>query len=290
MVVDVRQFISNNVQFRFVGSRGQSFTGDMAIDDFKLENGNTCVNPSVYQLANTDTSASFYLVGGGFTYNIEWGQPGFTPGNGCQSIVGSGVFNLNKFTDSTCGNLLKGSQVYDLYVWNECNTDKMKLTFNTACPGFTAPYHNNFDLDPLWAAPACWQLQLTGASVGSGAGEVYKYLTASSSPHHTRVYNGGGQSSGDSTLLISPRFEDLNDTDKQLRFAAKAHENGISLLVGSLADPQQPGTFVAIDTLLLTTSYQTYVVSLTGSGSTVLITMWPFYTAMIKLISYHFYR
>ena len=265
ITVDISTFISNNTSFRFVGNRGGSFTGDLAIDEVVVENGPACLAPTAFFVSATDTSANFRLIGGGSAYGVEWGDAGFTPGTGCGSTVSNGIFTLHNGLDTTCIPVFSGNKVIDLYIWNECDpSNKVKITFRTDCSGYYVPYANSFDNNTLYNTPDCWSMLLAGNAIGGGAAEVYDYAGPLSSPYHLRIYNGAGNTGTDTTLLVSPRFYDLPLADKQVRFEAKTDIAGTVIWVGSW----NPGTgsFSAVDTIPLTDKYQEYIISFGMTG------------------------
>lgn len=265
--VDVTQFKGTNTQFRFVGYRGVSFTGDMAIDDFSVGEGPLCPKPALFLQSATDSSATFQIIGGGSSYQLEFGAVGFTPGTGCTMPSGNGLVTVTNTAAQACGFSFTANTAYDIYVTNDCGSNGTSATvgplaFRTACGGYYAPYFNDFDNEPLHALPSCWSMLVSGASVGSGTAENYDYGVASTAPNHLRIYNGGGVSANDTTLVTGPLFYDLSDGDKQLRFMAQTLNPGVDLIVGTVGSTGNAGSFSAIDTLHLSTQYRPYVVSL----------------------------
>lgn len=266
MTVDISPFVSATTSFRFVGNRGVSFTGDLAIDDVVVENGPACLVPAAFFLSATDTSASFKLIGGGNSYGVEWGDAGFAPGFGCESTVNNGVFTLHNGLDSNCLPVFGGDKLIDLYLWNECDpSNKIMITFRTECAGFFAPYSNNFDAGSLLNVPTCFDSKLAGNSQSGGATDLSDFGKPLSAPYHLRIYNGAGQNISDTSLLISPQFYDLIAADKQIRFNAKGSVLGMNLLVGSWNPATQ--VFSLIDSVALSSQYQEVVISLGAGGN-----------------------
>ncbi len=266
MVVDISPFVSATTSFRFVGNRGASFTGDLAIDEVVVENGPACLVPAAFFVSATDTSADFRLIGGANAYAVEWGAAGFASGTGCQSTVTNGIFTLHNRLDSVCVPSFSGNKLMDVYVWNECDaSNKIKISFKTACSGFYAPYSNDFNTGNVLQIPNCWKVRLAGSSMGGGAADLYDFGNPSSLPYHVRIYNAAGSAATDTVLLVSPQFYDLPAGDKQLRFSAKGQVSGQKLYVGSWNDVTQ--VFSAIDTIVLADHYQQHVISLSNANN-----------------------
>lgn len=266
MVIDISPFISGTTSFRFVGNRGGSFTGDLAIDEVVVENGPACLAPSAFFVSATDSSADFRLIGGANSYGVEWGDAGFVPGTGCNSAVNNGIFTLHNGLDSICIPVFDGNKLIDVYVWNECDaTNKIKISFRTDCSGYYAPYSNNFDGGTLMQNPNCWSSVVSGNSQGGGAADIYNYGSPLSLPYHARIYNGAGQGPSDTSLLISPQFLDLPIGNKQIRFNAKGNLSGMNLMVGTWN--MSAGVFSLVDTITLTDQYLEYVISMGPLGT-----------------------
>lgn len=105
---------SDTIRLRFVGRRGSSFTGDMALDDIRVFSpGNpNCPNPmSATASVNCSTATITWISGSGTSY-IEYGPSGFTPGSG--TVVSPAV------TGAVISGLAYGTS-YQAFVYDVCN-------------------------------------------------------------------------------------------------------------------------------------------------------------------------
>ncbi len=142
------------IKTRFRAVRGSSFTGDICIDDIRIEESPTCFLPTNLAVNNiTTTSAELsWTTGGSLAWVIEYGPAGFTPGTGNSTIVTSG-------TNPHIISGLNSSTVYDWYVADLCAVGDTSWqagpnTFGTLCDTVFAPYHQNFDVS--LTDPHCW--------------------------------------------------------------------------------------------------------------------------------------
>ena len=94
------------VTVHFIGERGTSFGGDMAIDDVSLSLPPSCIAPNAL-MASSISSDSASL---GWTDNntiaatsweIEWGPLGFTPGSGTTVVTSNNPYSLNGLSTLT---------------------------------------------------------------------------------------------------------------------------------------------------------------------------------------------
>ena len=147
-MVDLSSYAGDTIKVRFTGYRSSTFgfnstQADWALDDIKVDNAPTCLEPSVFaSTASTTTSVSLsWTTGGASNWQIEYGPVGFTPGTG--TIVSAAT---NPFTVTG----LSSASYYDFYVRDSCSATDVSdwagpLTESTACGTATAPYYENFD-------------------------------------------------------------------------------------------------------------------------------------------------
>ncbi len=116
---------SGTYRFLFEGVRGTSFTSDMSIDDFSVEEAPSCFPSSGLSVtATADVSATVaWTAGTGSSWIIEYGPAGFTPGTGTVVNTTSNPYTITGLTASTA---------YDFYVTDSCGTNG---TAQTAGPG-----------------------------------------------------------------------------------------------------------------------------------------------------------
>ena len=158
---------------------------------------------------------------------------------------------------------LDPSTDYQLRVATDCSDDTslwVNTTFTTSCEGIDAlPYFCDFESIPSGSnqVPTCWTKGPSHAT--------YPYVNTTSSAYsgeHSLYFNNPN------TVALPPVDEtviSLNAT--QVSFHAKG--NGYKLVVGVMTNPNVTSTFVPVDTVTLTSSYDYYQVPLstyTGSG------------------------
>ncbi|MBD8082687.1 fibronectin type III domain-containing protein [Chryseobacterium caseinilyticum] len=135
--------------------------------------------------------------------------------------------------------------------------------FTTACVASNVPYTENFDTTVVGSlsntnAPTCWKyLEPTG-----WAGYGYVSTTAfTSAPNGYYIYSDAASTGGG--MLVSPQTANLTNGNNRVRFMANAGGSGYTMEVGTLSDPNDAGTFVAIGTAInLTTTMTQYTVNI----------------------------
>lgn len=146
-VVNLAMFADDTIQVRFIGNKvaGNINTADICIDDVRLIEAPTCLQPTNVQ-ATTSTTTSVTLgwtSGGASNWQIEYGPVGFVPGNG--TIV-------NAATNPFAVTGLSPSQQYQFYVRDSCGIGVVSfwtgpIQYSTLCGTVMAPYFENFDVD-----------------------------------------------------------------------------------------------------------------------------------------------
>jgi|GEM_PF-770462 len=106
---------SGAVHFRFHGTRGSSYTGDMALDDIFIADPPACPEPTNLLLtAVTGNSADFSWTpgtGAATSWTVEYGLAGFTLGTGSTMVVSSATASLTG---------LSSYSDYTAYVYESC--------------------------------------------------------------------------------------------------------------------------------------------------------------------------
>jgi|GEM_PF-2338743 len=156
----------DTIRIRFAGKRGSGESGDIAIDDVRIENAPDCLAPSVLNapaITTAFTAAIEWTAGtiGATDWVLEYGPSGFISGTGITVLVNSNPITLTGLSPST---------TYDCYVREICpngiDTSKaVKLhAFTTLC-GIIAPYLQSFTSTfpgiigiPPFTLPNCWEL------------------------------------------------------------------------------------------------------------------------------------
>ncbi|UKN00898.1 fibronectin type III domain-containing protein [Paracrocinitomix mangrovi] len=111
---DLTPYVGNVVSLRVIGHRGSSFTGDMAIDFWRVEACLTCPQPTALDTSNvTETTVDLNWTAGNTetAWVIEYGPDGFTPGTGTTVGTTSNPHTVTGLIDNTD---------YDFYVYADC--------------------------------------------------------------------------------------------------------------------------------------------------------------------------
>ncbi len=137
-VIDMSSYAgATNLIVRFEGITGTSFTSDMAIDDFCVQEAPACPSPLAFAIDSVTSTSVYASWGAGGTetaWNVQWDTAGFALGTG--TISGT-------TTTSFIGSGLNPSTNYGIYVQADCGGDSSvwvgPLTFTTmASPPDTA--------------------------------------------------------------------------------------------------------------------------------------------------------
>jgi surface protein len=113
--ISLAGYAGNVVYVRFGGTRGTSFTGDMALDDVYVGTPASCDAPtglSVPQIYSESVELDWSgTLAAGESYEVEYGLSGFSLGSGATTVVYD--------TAATIGGLTNAS-AYDFYVTKYC--------------------------------------------------------------------------------------------------------------------------------------------------------------------------
>jgi len=161
--IDLTAYTGGLIYVKFVASRGTSFTGDIAIDNFQVEGCVSCPGPSNLTLVgSTTSSANFSWIENGTSTNwmLEYGPTGFTPGTGTYVTAPTNPFNITG---------LGVNSSYSVYVRSVCG------------PGDTSSYvgpvsFNTFDLASFTFMETDVNCPNTGFIDISGTGTAYDIL------------------------------------------------------------------------------------------------------------------
>jgi len=139
---------TGDIQVRFVSTRVGFTSGDMAIDDFSVEEAPACAPVTLLDtgvLNANDAEVLWQSQGSETTWIIEYGPTGFTPGT---STTDPEVFEVSVTTNPYVITGLDDTTTYDFYVTADCGMGTLSSqrgpgTFTTAflppagvsCPG-----------------------------------------------------------------------------------------------------------------------------------------------------------
>ncbi|QNR25777.1 T9SS-dependent choice-of-anchor J family protein [Croceimicrobium hydrocarbonivorans] len=133
MQIPLSGLASGTYRFLFEGIGGSSFTSDMAIDDFAVEEAPNCfASSNLVFISSDNTSATVtWTAGTGTSWDVEYGPAGFSPGSGT-------IINSTNDTLTITG--LSASTAYDFYVTDSCGASGLSTTVGpqsfvtSACP------------------------------------------------------------------------------------------------------------------------------------------------------------
>ena len=241
------------------------------LDDIVVDYMPSCPRVSGVQLSDitqTGATVQWTAVAGAVSYDIEYGPEGFVHGTG---ITVSATTNSVPLTG------LDHSTSYDIYVRAHCSaTDagnwSFVTTFATECGPNSLPLVMDFEGLPTGTTselPLCWNkwndnmaasygyypyVYNSSTNAHSGTNSLYWYLSTS-----TTNYPGD-------MIFSTPAIDTVEYPMNTVEaiFWAKRSTNAVDLVVGVIADPDDPTTFTAVDTIALTAAYTEYTVPLTG--------------------------
>ncbi len=185
---------------------------------------------------------------GGSTYSIEYGQKGFSQGNG--------TFTSSTSTSKTITGLAP-NQSYDFYLREICGPNDSSISVNIkgVCGTYKAVFGEDFENATVPSLPDCWsKFNNTNGAIQSSTND------ANNGSKHITIDNSSNTGNNDTLMLITPKLRDLQ-MDRSVKFFAKlpnvAAEN---LIIGTLDDPENPSSFNAVNTIGLSSNYQEYSV------------------------------
>ena len=242
-------------------------SGDMAIDDISLSDPITCFAPDSLGLNRAYTNSATVNWTPGDTvvgnYQLSYGTNLSNPANGTMRMINGATM------DSIPG--LSSATQYCFFVREICapgDTSNWSnpFCFSTQCTPFTATYTENFDgatAQSPFDGISCWSI------LGNDADEVELNDSpdpgidpAPSAPNAVEL-NDGDITSGDTAILVTPEFSDLNTGINRISFEAAFENTGSELLIGLLDDPADASTLRITDTIVgsVTDVYNTYTVN-----------------------------
>ena len=202
------------IQIRFRAIAGGNGLNEIDIDDIGVIEMPTCPNPTNFEISTiTDQSAvlSWTSNGSETNWEVEYGETGFTQGNGTLVSATVNPFTLNGLTPVTN---------YDIYLRANCgitpgNDDSNWLgpiAIETPCGEFTAPYFYDVEQQNTGTVEDCWTSNPPTYNGSYFWGPLYSYqYDTETGPYQAKSgnlffasYPYNGASSGDVTELYSP--------------------------------------------------------------------------------------
>jgi hypothetical protein len=224
----------------------------------------SCPSPYSIKLDSVNTTTAIVSWTNGpadSIWEVQYGTPGFTLGTGTTVNLGTNPVSISGLTHSTC---------YELWLRSICTVGDTSVwmgpfKFCTECAPVT-DYCTDFELDATGSGtiPFCWKTYVN--TTGNGYIQVNSSATIAQSGTNY-VYFYGGNDTSATLMLIAPRVTNLNAGTHRANFWLRADT---SVIVGTMSDPTNPGTFNPWDTLqgLSNSSMQNYKVDFRGYTGT----------------------
>lgn len=226
--VSLSAYAGSTIQVRFQTER-LGFNGDVAIDDFSIQNAAACPPPfNLSVLTITSSSVEIdWTTGGASNAQIEYGPVGFTPGTGTVVNVGAPPQIVSGLTPNT---------TYEFYVRDSCAAGSVStwagpIGASTACAVVVAPYSEDFE-NGLWfgnghfdagGIDSCWNRNATTSYWWKGNSGATPTTSTGPSSDHTSgsgsyMYTETNSSNILNTEIISPEIDLSALAAPELRF------------------------------------------------------------------------
>lgn len=208
---------------------GSGFASDIAIDEFAIVD-ESCPVPTNFAVGTTTTSSIQLSWSSSASFSqIEYGPPGFSPGNGTRLTSTSSPLTVTG---------LQAGTYYDFYLRDSCGTNDSSVWVGplqgvTLCGVITAPYAENFDagfdegngavnlgstISPCWSRNRDSLYHWgggTGVTPSGGTGPGADHTSGAGSYVYVEATGGAG---GDTAFLESPDIDLSALTTPELRF------------------------------------------------------------------------
>src|SRR5690554_5491875 len=225
------------------------------LDDFEVDIIPSCLEPvAVTASAITTTTADISWAAGDSetAWNISWGTPGYTPGDGDELGNDAVVATSYQLTN------LVANTNYQVYVQADCGGGDLSywtgpLSLRTACGAMTEMFENFDSYTTGSIVPDCWERMVPASSAGSqtissttpasGTRNMYQYTSSTSNP----------------VVVVLPEFSNINAGTHWLRLQARVSSGAPgTLTVGYVTDATDYDSFVSIQDVSITnTAYGT---------------------------------
>jgi hypothetical protein len=224
----------------------------------------TCPSPySMTVSALTTTSANLGWTNGpaDSIWEIQYGSPGFVLGTGTTISSATNPAAITGLTHSTC---------YDVWLRSICTVGDTSVwtgpfNFCTKCAPVT-DYCTSFDSDALASTPFCWNTFINTTSTGQIRTYNFNYRSGTQCMY---LYNSADAAA--TMMLIAPEVSNLSAGTHRANFWLRGDS---TIVVGTMSDPTNPGTFTPWDTIppsmMNTGSYSNFKVNFdtyTGTDS-----------------------
>ncbi len=227
------------------------------LDDVIYEQIPTCPevsSPTVLQVDSMNAQVSWTPFSGSTgTFQIEYGTGSLGASTHSQVIANNDT--------ATISGLMAGTN-YCYWVREICAPGDTSIwigptCFKTECLSISAPSYENWDALPTGLDLGCFNKyedpSLTPSTFSGITIQGSTFNQPHTNPNVVEMDNSG--ITNNDLILVSPRTTDLNASDKRVRFYARTNSAfGVrDLIVGSMSNPLDTGTFNAIDTITMQT-------------------------------------
>ena len=204
----------DTIQVRFRAIAGGYNLNEIDIDDISVIEMPSCPNPTNFEVSNITASSvdlNWTSNGSESSWEVEYGETGFTQGNGTVVSASSTPFVLSNLNPQTN---------YDIYLRANCGTNPGDddsfwigpIAIKTPCGEFTAPYFYDVEQQNSGIVEDCWTSNPPTYNGAYFWTPFYSYFyDTETGPYQAKSgdlffasfpYNGS--SSGDVTELYSP--------------------------------------------------------------------------------------
>ncbi|MFT6946955.1 MAG: hypothetical protein ACJARP_001375 [Vicingaceae bacterium] len=280
-------YAGQSITLKFIGARGSSFSGDMAIDDISIIETPNCLPPTSLTSSNATLNGidlDWTENNSATSWEVEYGVTGFTAGTGTTVIVAAKPYSLSGLSASTA---------YDFYARATClpginSPNSFSGSFRTANG---VPYNQDFEgftngtpnsegwsnfktTNPQWIADA-------GGTPSGGTGPLVDHTAGTASGKYIFLETSVPGVSGDAdTLLSAPIMVSASQTVLELSLWYHFHgatvgsleawivdSSGTANLLGSVVGQQQPlQTDPWLSTKFVAAGYQNQTVQIALVG------------------------
>lgn len=146
-IIDLSSYLGDTIVFKWKAYRSPQSSNfnlpEIALDDISVTNAPSCPKPQNLQVTSRDTTSLTidWTSGGANQWQIEYGFPGFSLGNGTRLNVSSKPYTISG---------LDTNSSYEIYLRDSCGASDLSdwsfsLTTNTKCGVKAAPYLEDFE-------------------------------------------------------------------------------------------------------------------------------------------------
>lgn len=201
----------------------------------------TCPSPYSMVFVDATTSSARITWTNGpadSIWEVQYGAPGFTIGTGTSMISNSDTANITGLTSSTC---------YDVYVRSICTVGDTSiwhgpLNFCSKCAPF-ADFCEGFETTNSGEIPLCWSRYINTTGTGDIRTNVSTFASYTGS-NYMYMFNSNDASA--TMMLIAPEVSNLSAGTHRANFWLRGDS---TVIVGTMSDPANPGTFTPWDTI-----------------------------------------